>query len=220
MKALENGKNYCLLFDFIFSFTERKSFEQTLRENKENHIKDLEKANRKARNEANETISKLNKQIVHERAKMFAEHQENNKNLEEEFKMKEERLNNSFNLLNQSLTLLEEREQAWQAEKSEVLKEVKRLREEATKMAKIVAMEFEAEDKLNETQKKGLAQEVFSLQLIVEIKSKEVRDMKEQMVRTMQQLEQAEMNKQNLKKALARVEDLEEQLRIRNVNER
>jgi len=199
---------------------ERKSFEQTLHENKENYIKDLDKANRKARNEANETISKLNKQIVHERAKMFAEHQENNKNLEEEFKMKEERLNNSFNLLNQSLTLLEEREQAWQTEKSEVLKEVKRLREEATKMAKIVAMEFEAEDKLNEKQKKGLTQEVFSLQLIVEMKTKEVRDLKEQMVRTMQQLEHAEMNKENLKKALARVEDLEEQLRIRNISER
>ena len=220
MKALENGKNLCLLFNFIFSFTERKSFEQTLHEKKENHIKDLEKANRKARNEANETISKLNKQIVHERAKMFAEHQENNKNLEEEFKMKEERLNNSFNLLNQSLTLLEEREQAWQTEKSEVLREVKRLREEATKMAKIVPMEFEAEDKLNETQKKGLTQEVFSLQLIVEMKTKEVRDLKEQMVRTMQQLEHAEMNKENLKKALARVEDLEEQLRIRNISER
>jgi len=199
---------------------ERKSFEQILHEHKETHIKELEKANIKARNEANETICKLNKQIVHERAKMFAEHQENNKNLEEEFKMKEERLNNSFNLLNQSLTLLEEREQAWQSEKSEVLREVQRLREEATKMAKIVALEYEAEEKMNETQKRGLSQEVLSLQLIVEMKTKEVRDLREQMLRASQQLDQAEINKEHLKKAFARVEDLEEQLRIKNVSER
>ena len=60
---------------------------------------------------------------------MYTEHQENSKNLEEEFRMKEDRLNKSLTLINQSLNLIEEREQAWQDEKREILKEVQRLKE-------------------------------------------------------------------------------------------
>ena len=67
-------------FQFI---SERDTFQEILYEDKENHIKDLEKAKTKAKNEANETICHLNKQIVFERAKMFNEHQENSKNLED-----------------------------------------------------------------------------------------------------------------------------------------
>ena len=130
-------------------------------EDRENLKKDLEKAKAKAKNEANETICQLNKQIVLERAKMFAEHQENSKNLDEEFRMKEDRLNKSLILLNQSLNLIEEREQAWQDEKREVLKEVQMLKEEATRMAKMLAMEYK-EDNLSKEKKKGLGQEVSS----------------------------------------------------------
>ena len=100
---------------------EKETFRQMIHEDRQNHKKDLEKAKSKAKNEANETICQLNKQIVLERAKLFAEHQENSKNLEEEFRMKEDRLNQSLNLLNQSLNSIKEREQAWQDEKRKVL---------------------------------------------------------------------------------------------------
>jgi galactokinase/mevalonate kinase-like predicted kinase len=116
---------------------------------------------------------------------MFAEHQENSKNLEEEFRMKEDRLNKSLNLLNQSLNVIEEREQAWQDEKREVLKEVKRLKEEATRMAKMLAMEYDA-DNLSKEKRQSLSQEVSSLQLVVEMRTGEVRNLREQPARATQ----------------------------------
>jgi len=61
-----------------------------LLEEKEKHRKEIENAKIIAKNSANETISQLNKQIVAERAKMFAEQQDTKKRMEEEFKMKEE----------------------------------------------------------------------------------------------------------------------------------
>ena len=181
-------------------------------EDRENLKKDLE-------NYANESISQLNKQIVLERAKLFAEHQENSKNLEEEFRMKEDRLNKSLILLNQSLNLIEEREQAWQDEKREVLKEVQRLKKEATRMAKMLAMEYE-EDNLSKEKKKGLSQEVSSLQLVVEMRTGEVRNLREQLARSTQEKEQAEIVKEKLRKATLKMEDLEEQIKIKNRKER
>lgn len=188
-------------------------------EERENNKKDLEKAKEKSKNEANETICQLNKQIVLERAKMFAEHQENSKNLEEEFRMKEDRLNQSLNLLNQSLNLIEEREQAWQDERREVLKEVERLKEEATKMAKMLSMEYE-EDNLSKEKRISLSQEVSSLQLVVEMRNEEVKKLREQLTRATQDQQQAEILKDKLRKATAKLEDLEEQIKIKNRKER
>ena len=186
-----------------------------LLEEKENHTKELQIAKTNAKNAANETISQLNKQIVLERAKMFAEQQENNKRMEEEFRMKEDRLNQSLNLLNQSLNLIEEREQAWQDERSDILKEVQRLKAEATRMVKILASEYEEED-LSENKRRSLSQEVYSLQLVVEMRTGEVRNFREQLARATQELEQAEIVKEKLTKATARMEDLEEQIKIKN----
>ena len=63
---------------------------------------------------ANETITKLNQQVSLERAKMIAEQQENFKNLEVEYKMKEDRL---YETMHQ----IQERDQAWQEDKADVL---------------------------------------------------------------------------------------------------
>ena len=70
---------------------------------------------------------------------MFSEQQNNSRHLEEEFKMKEDRFD-------KSMKEIEEREQTWQDERSEVVKEVQLLKAEATKMVKILAMEYEEED--------------------------------------------------------------------------
>ena len=164
--------------------------------------------NTKAKNIANERISQLNKQIVLERVKMFAEQQEDSKHLEEEFRMKEGRLD-------QSIKQIEEREQAWQDERSDILKEVQSLKAEASKMVKIMAMDYE-EDNLSEDKKKSLSQEVYSLQLVVEMRSEEVRHLKGKLARATQQLEQADVVKGKLGKATARMEDLEEQIKIKN----
>jgi hypothetical protein len=171
------------------------------------HKKLSEDSITRAKNEANVTISRLNKQIVLERAKLVAEQLENSNNLEAEFKMKEDRLNNS-------LQQIEKRDQAWQDERADVLKEVQRLKAEATKMVKILAKEYEKED-LSENKKISLSQEVYSLQLVVEMRTGEVRNLRDQLARTTQQQEQAEIDKGKLRKATARMEDLEEQLKIK-----
>ena len=108
----------------------------------------------RAKDEANVTISRLNKQIVLERAKLVAEQQENSNNLEAEFKMKEDRLNDSLQQIQKS-------DQAWQGERADVLKEVQILKAEATRMVKILAMEYQ-EETLSEDKKRSLSQEVYS----------------------------------------------------------
>merc|ERR1719233_2732331 len=80
-----------------------------LNEMKAEMMKNLEIANIEAKNVANETISKLNKQVIQERGKILAEQQENSKQLQEEFRLKNEQLN-------QSLRDIEERETSWQEE--------------------------------------------------------------------------------------------------------
>jgi len=194
---------------------EKELFRIQLLTEKENLRKDLETAKTKAKNSANETISQLNKQIVLERAKMFAEQQENSKHLEDDYRMKEDRLNQSLALFEESLKLLEEREQAWEDERSEVLTEVQRLKAEATKMVKILAMEYE-EDNVSEDKRRSLSQEVYSLQLVIDMRTGEVRNLREQLNIATQQQEEAEVNKDKLKKATARVEDLQEQIKMKN----
>ena len=84
-----------------------KSFAARLAGEKERQSKELEVAVMEAKNEANRTISELNRVVVTERAKLLAEQQENSRQLEEEWKMKEERLQHS-------LVEVEERENRWQ----------------------------------------------------------------------------------------------------------
>ena len=84
-----------------------KSFAARLAAEKERQSKELEVAVMEAKNEANRTISELNRQVVTERGKLLAEQQENSRQLEEEWRMKEERLQ-------QSLVQVEDREQRWQ----------------------------------------------------------------------------------------------------------
>ena len=113
----------------------------------------------------------------------------------------------------------EEREKAWQDEKADILKEVQRLKAEATRMVKILAMEYE-EENLSEDKKRSLSQEVYSLQLVVEMRTGEVRNFREQLARVTQKLEQEEIVKDKMSKATARMEDLEEQLKIKSQFER
>ena len=134
------------------------------------YIKDNEGLILVTKSAANETITKLNQQILLERANMIAEQQENFKNLEVEYKMKEDRL---YETMHQ----IQERDQAWQEEKADVLKEVQRLKAEATRMVKILAMEYE-EENLSEDKKISLSQEVYSLQLVVEMRSGEGRNLR------------------------------------------
>merc|ERR1719312_1004656 len=80
-------------------------------------------------------------------------------------------------------------------------------------------MEYEDDNCLG-NKRRSLSQEVYSLQLVVEMRTGEVRRLREQMAKATQQLEQAEKDKEKLRKVTARVEDLEEQIRIKNCFER
>merc|ERR1719295_1780480 len=158
---------------------ERK-FAQRMAAEKESHSKALETAMMDAKNEANRTISELNREVVAERGKLVAEQQARSSQLEEEWRVKEERLQ-------RSLLEVEGREQQWQEERSEVLAEVQRLKSEASRMVAILAMEAE-EENLSEEKKLSLGQEVYSLQLVVEMRTGEVRNLRQQLTVATQQL--------------------------------
>ena len=202
----------------IFFFAEKNCYNLKLLEEKENHRKEIENAKIIAKNSANETISQLNKQIVAERAKMFAEQQDTKKRMEEEFKMKEDRLQQSLACLEQSLTMVEKRELEWQEEKADILEEVQRLKAEASKMIQILAEEYE-EENLSEEKKRSLSAEVYSLQLVVEMRTGEVRSLREKLGIVTHQMESQAVTQSQLDKALARIEDLEEQLKQKVVKE-
>merc|ERR1719460_1003888 len=159
---------------------ERK-FAQRIAAEKESHSKALETAMMDAKNEANRTISELNREVVAERGKLVAEQQARSSKLEEEWRGKEERLQ-------KSLLEVEGREQEWQEERAEVLAEVQRLKAEASRMVAILAMEAE-EENLSEEKRLSLGQEVYSLQLVVEMRSGEVRSLRQQLAVANQQLE-------------------------------
>ena len=150
-------------------------------------------------------ISRIIEQNREQRDKILNEQQVNVKNLEMEFKEKERSLM-------ESLKRFEEQEKASKIEKDEVLKEVQKLKDDARKMVSILAMEYE-KDPFNENKKKSLTQEVYSLQLVLEMRTGEVRSLREQLAKTLQQLEKAKEEKDKLGKVTARIEDLEEQLR-------
>ena len=93
-------------------FAERKFQQLKLLEETERHRAEVSEVKISCKNSANQTISELNKQIVSERAKMFTEQQEIKKRLEEEFSMKETRLQQSISALQDSLAIREKREKA------------------------------------------------------------------------------------------------------------
>ena len=167
------------------------------------------------KNSANQTISQLNKQIVTERAKMFAEQQEIKKRLEEEFSMKETRLQQSISALQDSLAIREKREEAWEEEKAEVVLEVQRLKAEASKMVSLLALEYE-EENLSEEKKRSLSAEVYSLQLVVDMRTGEVRNLRDQLATLTHHLEIMRDVQTKLDKANNRIEDLEEQVRTKD----
>jgi len=78
-------------------------------------------------------------------------------------------------------------------------------------MVAILAMEAE-EENLSEERKLSLGQEVYSLQLVVEMRSSEVRSLRQQLALSTQQLEEMEATKVLLGKATARMDDLQAQL--------
>ena len=79
---------------------------------------------------------------------------------------------------------------SWEKERSEVLNEVQRLKAEATTMVKILATEYE-EENLSEDKKRSLSQEAYSLQMVIEMRTGEVRNLRDQLARATQQPEQA-----------------------------
>ena len=190
----------------------KESYASNLKDEIQNHITGNEDIISKMKQKANDTTEKLKQQIILERGKMTLEQQIKEKHLEEVFKIKSQKLDDAQKKI-------EEIDQAWHDEKAGVLKEVQRLKAEATQMVKILAMEYE-EENLSEDKKRSLSQEVYSLQLVVEMRTGEVRNLREHLVRATQKLEQAEIVKEKLRKATARMEDLEEQLKIKTDLER
>jgi len=190
---------------------ERK-FAQRIAAEKELHSKALETAMMDAKNEANRTISELNREVVAERGKLVAEQQARSRELEEEWRVKEERLQ-------KSLLEVEGREQEWQEERAEVLAEVQRLKAEASRMVAILAMEAE-EENLSEEKKLSLGQEVYSLQLVVDMRTGEVRSLRQQLAVANQQLECMDSLRGQLEKANARLDDLQAQVLNKNAIEK
>ena len=87
------------------------------------------------------------------------------------------------------------------------------LKAEASKMVAVLAAEYEAEEELGEDRKRSLTAEVYSLQLVVEMRTQEVRGLRDKVATATHQLEAAAVTQNNLEKAEARIEDLEEQLK-------
>ena len=176
-----------------------------MRDELSKHKKDVQEAVLNANNRANETITNLNKEIALEKVKLKEEHREVVRNLSEELKDNEEKMQEAF-------MEIEQREQSWQDEKEDVLREIQRLKAEASKMVSILAAEYE-EENLSEEKKRSLSAEVYSLQLVVEMRTAEVRSLREKLATASQQLEDAAATRNSLQKAQARIEDLKEQLK-------
>ena len=163
-------------------------------------------------NNANETITKLNLEIAAEKSKLADEHQAVVVRLTNDLQEKEEKVKEAF-------SEIEEREHAWQEEKDDILREIQRLKAEASKMVAILAEEYE-EENLSEEKKRSLSAEVYSLQLVVEMRTGEVKTLRSKLGNMTHQLETAANTQAKLDKAQARVEDLEEQLRVKKQFER
>ena len=176
------------------------------------HKKDSEEIVLRVNNNANETITKLNLEIAAEKSKLADEHQAVVARLTNDLQEKDEKVKEAF-------SEIEEREHAWQEEKDDILREIQRLKAEASKMVAILAEEYE-EENLSEEKKRSLSAEVYSLQLVVEMRTGEVKTLRSKLANMTHQLETAANTQAKLDKAQARVEDLEEQLRVKKQFER
>ena len=114
------------------------SYDLKLKQEMFRQKKENDKILRKVEHEANESIANLNQIIMLERLQRIVEQQEKSQQLEKNYEMK-------FKSLNASWKQTEEREQAWQDERADVLKEVQRLKAEASKMVNILAMQYDEE---------------------------------------------------------------------------
>ena len=183
-----------------------------MRDELNKHKKDVQEAVLNANNRANETITNLNKEIALEKVKQKEEHEEVVRKLSVELKDKEGKIQEAF-------VEIEQREQSWQDEKEDVLREIQRLKAEASKMVSILAAEYE-EENLSEEKKRSLSAEVYSLQLVVEMRTAEVRGLREKLASSEQQLEDAAVTRNSLQKAHARIQYLKEQLKKKVEQER
>ena len=86
-------------------------------------------------------------------------------------------------------------------------------------MAKMLAIEYE-DDNLIKEKRRSFSQEVSSLQLVVDMRTGEVRNLREQLARSTQEIKQSEIVEEKLRKATSKMEDLEEQIKIKNRKER
>ena len=88
-----------------------------MRDELNKHKKDVQEAVLNANNRANETITNLNKEIALEKVKQKEEHEEVVRKLSVELMDKEEKIQEAF-------AEIEHREQSWQDEKEDVLREI------------------------------------------------------------------------------------------------
>ena len=161
----------------------------------------------KITNEANESISRLTEQLEAEKTKILQEQQRTVEGLRRDLSEREEKLSEAFQGIS-------EREEAWREEKAEVVLEVGRLKAEASKMVSLLALEYE-EENLTEEKKRSLSAEVYSLQLVVEMRTGEVRNLRDQLATLTHNLEIMHEVQTKLDKANNRIEDLEEQLKLK-----
>ena len=169
--------------------------------------RETEEAVLKVTNEANESITRLNAQLESEKTKILQDHEDKLEAVKCQVKERDERLSEAFREISQ-------REQVWQDEKADVLREVQRLKAEASKMVSILALEYE-EENMSEEKKRSLSAEVYSLQLVVEMRTGEVRSLRDQLAGLTHQLELVEGVQTKLDKANNRIEDLQEQLKLK-----
>ena len=167
--------------------------------------KEAEKLLLKVKNDANETITKLSDEAVAEKTKLLQEHSSALASLKDQLEAKDESVA-------VAMREIEAREESWNEEKDDIIREVQRLKAEASRMVSILAEEYE-EENMSEERKRSLSAEVYSLQLVVEMRSGEVRSLRDKMAEMTHQLERAANTQSQLDKAQARVEDLQEQLR-------
>ena len=106
----------------------------------------------RVKNDANETITKLNDDAVQEKTNLIQEHNEIVKQLKMKLEEKDERVELAYKEI-------EEREAAWSDEKDDIIREVQRLKSEASKMIRILAEEYEDEE-MSEERKRSLSAEV------------------------------------------------------------
>ena len=161
----------------------------------------------KVTNDANESITRLTAQLEREKSRIVTEHEKSIGEVRSQLKERDEKLSEAFREIS-------EREENWQEEKADVLREVQRLKAEASKMVQVLALEYE-EENMSEEKKRSLSAEVYSLQLVVEMRTGEVRSLRDQLASLTHQLDLMEGVQVKLDKANARIEDLQEQLKLK-----